>query len=125
MVALTTKQARTLKSWAGATPVGYDAEAALDDYALVDVVALEVLRVKLADLLDAPAELTATADGSYKTTENMKLYQTRIAQLESSLRARISTLTPEAAELVASDAGDSLPSLFVYDAGNAEPADGR
>ncbi len=125
MTALTAAQTRTLKSLAGTVPDDYDAEAAIDDYGLIDVVALELLRIKLADLLDAPAELTATADGAYKTNENMKMMRTRIMDLESSLRARISTLTPEAAAMVAHDTGDTLPAAVVYQAGNALPADER
>lgn len=125
MATLTAAQTRQLRAWAGTVPDDYDPEAALDDYALIDVVALELLRIKLADLLDAPAELSATADGSYKVGENIKAMQSRIDQLESSLRARISTLTPEAAALVAADTGDELPALVVYQAGSATPADGR
>lgn len=119
------KQSRQLKAWAGTVPDDYDADAALADYARVDVVALELLRIKLADLLDAPAELSSTDGGSYKTGENIKAMRARIDDLESSLRARISTLTPEAAELVLTDTGDELPALVVYDTGTALPADGR
>lgn len=82
MALAATVQAWLLAQLGPATPVA-DLETRYTRLGAARAVALEVLRERLAALLEQPSTVTVTSVVGVSYTENIKAYERKIAQLES------------------------------------------
>lgn len=72
----------TIRSWVGSSPTIGDLELRLDRLGDPNLVALEVLRSRRADLVSNPMQFTVVGDYSENRTANLKAISDDILQLE-------------------------------------------